>query len=307
MTHHLLILLLAIFAIPAMADDPPQASPLSAAVLNFDTSGDKLDGIGSDAAQLLAAKLTASPDLMLVERQQIDKLFGELELGQGGVITPGTEAKAGEMLGAQILITGRVFEAGGTYYAVAKVIGVETSRVFGEVATFQSTGDIGTAMDQLAGKISDLVKKDPGVFVAKVETDDEFLKRLAKLTDGKPLPKLAIVLTEQHLSRPVIDPAAYTEFARLYQALGGEVVSDPAAADVVISGEAFSERGMQRGGLVACRARVEIAIQRKGQTILNDRATAASIGLGEHVSAKEALEKAARKLLERDLPVIAKS
>src|SRR5438046_1392865 len=85
----------------ARAEQPP--APLTAAVLDFQTSGGKLEKKGSEAAVLLNAQLSAAPNLILVERQELEKLFGEQELGLSGTVTPDTAAKVGALTGAKVL------------------------------------------------------------------------------------------------------------------------------------------------------------------------------------------------------------
>jgi len=282
-----------------------EPKPITMAVLDFESSGEKLKGMGPDVARLLAAKLSASPSVLLVERQEIEKLLGEIELGRGGAVAADSAAKAGQMLGAQTLVTGRLFEVSGSYYVVAKVMGVETSRVYGETAVFKNEDGLNAAVDDLCKKIDTLAREKGATFLAKVETEDEFLARMQGLIKGRALPVLGVSVTEQHFGAQVPDPAVQTEICRIYQKLGGKISGEEKAAKAWIKGEAFSERGMQRGNLIACRARVEITILRSGEAPVYDRQTSAVVGLGEMTTGKEALEKAARILLERNLAKIA--
>ena len=134
------------------------------------------------------------------------------------------------------------------------------------------------------------------------------LDRLKKLVVGHdPLPTVSVSITEQHIGRAVIDPAAQTEMKLMFQQLGFEVI-DPAAsgrqADVQISGEAFSELAGRRGNLVSCRSRVEIKAVRpaSGKLLVADRQTDVAVDLAEHIAGKSALENAAAKLMDRLIP-----
>ena len=71
--------------------------------------------------------------------------------------------------------------------------------------------------------------------------------------------------------------------------------------DVEITGEAFSERGLQRGSLIACRARVEVKVRRlsDGVILSADRQAGVAVDLAEHIAAKSALQAAARDLALR--------
>ncbi len=287
--------------------EPPPAAPLTAAVLDFQTSGESLEKRGAEVAVLLNARLSAAPNLILVERQELEKLLGEQELGLSGTVTPDTAAKVGALTGAKVLITGRLFAAGDKLFLVAKIMSTETSRVYGETATFNDLAAMDKAVSELAGKVQSVIDTRADTLVAKVEDPAARLERLKKLIEGKKLPSVSVTITEQHINRAAIDPAAETEIKSTLQQLGFEVI-DPkhstAQPDVTISGEAFSELGARRGNLVSCRGRVEVkAVQREsGKLLLTDRQTDVAVDLAENVAGKRALENAADKLLDRLVP-----
>ncbi len=309
---HLLIALA--FALPLHAQDnkiaeETPAQPLTAAVLDFQTSGSKFEKKGEQVAILLNAKLTAAPNLILVERQELEKILGEQELGLSGTVSRDTAAKVGELTGAQVLITGRLFDSGDKLFLVAKIMSTETSRVFGETATFADLSALDVAIDDLAAKVQAVTEKQSTNLVAKVETPDERLARLRKLVDGKTLPIVSVAIPEEHLSARIPDPAVETEFRLVLQQLGFTVL-DPANTaqhpDVRITGEAFSEFGARRGNLVSSVARVEIkAVDRNGNLVAVDRQRGVAVDLAENVAAKEALQNAALKLLDRLVPKLA--
>ena len=112
---------------------------------------------------------------------------------------------------------------------------------------------------------------------------------------------------EQHLSRAVIDPAVETELKLTLQQLGFEVIDLTAStkvADVMISGEGFSEAAGRRGNLISCRSRVELKAVHTadGKLLFTDRQTDIAVDLAETTAAKSALENATRKLLDRLVP-----
>lgn len=283
--------------------------PLTAAVLDFQTSGEKLDKKGSQTAILLNAMLSSSPNLILVERQELEKIFGEQELGLSGTVNTDTAAKVGELTGAKVLITGRLFDVGDKYFLVAKIMSTETSRVYGETATFSDLAALDKAVGELSQKVQGVIEKQGGNLVAKIETPEERLARLKRFVEGKKLPTVSVSVTEQHLTRALVDPAVETEFRLVLQQLGFPVL-DPADTtqepDVRITGEAFSEFGARRGNLVSAIARVEIKAVRKDDSLLGvDRQRGVAVDLAENVAAKEALQNAALKLLDRLVPKLA--
>ena len=302
----ILIVLLAAIALPAIQ----AAEPLTTAVFDFQADS-QLAKRGADIATLLNARLSAADHLVLVERQEIDKALGEQEIGLTGTVTPESAAKLGALLGAKVFVTGRVFDNEGKLYLVAKVIGTETSRVYGEMAIAKDKDSFDQAAIELADKISALIAKRADTFVAKAVDPAARLEALKKIVADKKLSTVSVTIPEQHINRQVPDPAVQTEIIRTLKALGFDVIASSETerrADIVIGGEAFSEFGMRRGNLVSCRARVEATVTERatGKLLCTDRETAAATDLSEAVAGKQALENAAAKLMERILPQLVK-
>jgi len=295
---------------PVHAEPPVPPQPLTAAVLDFQVSGKDLEKKGAEAAILLNAQLSSAANLILVERQEIDKIFGEQELGLSGNVTPDTAAKVGQLTGAKILVTGRIFGTDNKYFAVAKIIGTETSRVYGETATFTSLDGLDNAVNELAPKIIAVIEKRGDTLLAKVEDPAARLERLKKLVAGKAPPSISVQIAEQHINHAIIDPAAQTEMKLILQQIGFEVL-DPSSGkqpDMLITGEGFSEMAGRRGNLVSCRSRVEIKVTQPatGKLLLADRQADVAVDLAENVAGKTALQNAALKLIDRIVPALVK-
>ncbi len=303
-----LLLLALLVPILLRAENPPPPAPLTVAVFDFQPSGERFEKKGAEAAILLNAQLSAAPNVLLVERQELAKVMGEQELGLSGTVTPDSAAKIGALTGAKVLVTGRVFDAGEKIFLVAKIMSTETGRVYGETVTFNDLAAMEQAVGELVGKVRTVLEKHGDTLLAKIESPEERLARLKKIVEGKKLRSVSVAVTEQHINRAVIDPAVQTEMQRTLQQLGCEVI-DPKTAQqpaVAITGEAFSELGGMRGNLITCRARVEIKVTdaASGKLLLADRQTDVAVDLAENVAGKRALENAALKLLDRIVPVL---
>lgn len=68
--------------------------------------------VGHGMADMVTTALVKSGRYRVFERQEIDRVLQEQALGQSGVVTPESAAKAGKMLGAEIALVGAVTEFG---------------------------------------------------------------------------------------------------------------------------------------------------------------------------------------------------
>lgn len=278
---------------------------LTVAVFDFESRDEQLRDAGPQVAALVNAGLSTEADLMLVERAELQKVLGEQELGLAGNVTSESAAKVGQITGAKVLVTGRVFKADKELVLVAKIIGTETSRVYGEMvkAAGKPVTDLAT---ELAAKVGKTVVAKAETLVAK---DRPLADRVATLKQGlktSPLPVVAVRLPERHFGGPTFDPAAETELGKILTECGFTLVDDKSERKPTMefAGEAFSEFGVRRGNLVSCKARVELKVRNltTGDILVVDRQTAVAVDLSEQVAAKKALQEAAADLAERVIP-----
>ena len=193
---------------------------------------------------------------------------------------------------------------------VGKIIGTETSRVYGEVVKGASPDALSDMAAEMAKKIGAIVTQKGETLVAKVKTPEERIAALKKILKGGKLPVVSVKIPEQHFGRPVIDPAAETELSLFLRECGFTLADGQSTLkpEIEFVGEAFSELGMRKGNLISCRARVEIKVIEKatGKILIADRQTAGAVDLSEHVAAKSALQEAAARLAERIIPKVVK-
>lgn len=300
------LLLCGLLTAPASLSSASAAEDvLSVAVFDFFATPE-VEGKGEDVSTLLTTLLSTDPGLVLVERAELTKILGEFEVSLSGTIDPQSAAKVGHLTGADVLVTGRMFRTGDEIFLAAKVIGVETGRVFGELTKFEQGEPLSDPVTELAEKLAKRVTENGTTFRAASESREARLVRLKKLVEGKKLPSVYVSIPEQHLSRRVPDPAAQTEIQKTLQDLGFPLVDKESAADAAISGEAFSELGARHANIVSCRARVEVVIKQKakGDRVRVDRETSVAADLSENIAAKSALQRAGLNLAERLIPVI---
>jgi TolB-like protein len=297
----LLACLVLVAALPkaAISAEPP----LTVAVFDFQSTDEGVRDLGPKVSALLNATLSADARVMTVERAELDKALGEQELGLSGTIAPASAAKIGQLTGAQVLITGRVMKADNETLIIAKIISAETGRVFGATGKLNAKESLADSATALANSIAEVATKNAGVLVGKAETLDDLINKIkGGLPEGR-RPTIMVHIPEQHIGRPITDPAAETELAMIFRECGFKVNDEKSAgrSDYALVGEAFSERGMQRGNLISCRARVEVKLRNlaTGELVASDRQVSSGVDLGEHVAAKSALQNAARELAVR--------
>jgi hypothetical protein len=289
-----------------MAADPIY----TVAVFDFESKDEAVRDLGPKVATLVNASLSAEPQLITVERAELEKVLGEQELGLSGTVSPGSEAKVGNLTGAKVLVTGRVMKIDSDLTLVAKIIGTETSRVYGEIVSGKPGANITDLSAELAKRIAANVAKNGNTLIAKVQTHEDRVAKIKKELGDKKLPTVSVKIPEQHIGQRVMDPAAQTEFSLLLQQCGFTLVDDNSDSkpDIEITGEALSELGMRKGNLQSCRARIEIkARDRKSGNILSvDRQASVAVDVAEHIAAKIALQDGAGELAERLFPKLVK-
>ena len=281
---------------------------LTVAVFDFESNGEGMRDLGPKVATLINANLSAEPKIITVERAELEKILGEQELGLSGTVSTESAAKVGQLTGAKVLVTGRVFKVDKELFIVVKIIGTETSRVYGEMVKGGPSDSISDLSAELAKKIGTIVSDKGATLVAKVETREERIDKIKSALKGKSLPTVSVKIGERHFGQPVIDPAAETELGKILQECGFKLVdgSSTNKPDVEITGDAFSAYGMRKGNLISCRSRVELkALRRSGDLLAVDRQTSVAVDIAEQTAAKTALQNAAAELAERLLPKLA--
>jgi hypothetical protein len=304
----LLQIILATLASSALAAAVEQ-QPLTVAIFDFESKDEAVRDLGPKIAALLNANLSAEPQIITVERAELEKVLGEQELGLSGTVSPDTAAKVGHLTGAMVLVTGRVFKADKELILVAKIIGTETSRVYGELVKGTAAASLTDLSGDLARKIAATVTQKGDTLVAKVESREDRIARIKKALKQGALPVVSVKIGERHFGQPVIDPAAETELSLILKECGFTLVDDKSKekADVEITGDAFSAYGMRKGNLISCKARVELKAQkRSGEMVAVDRQTSVAVDVAEQTAAKTALQQAAAELAERLAPAISK-
>ena len=106
--------------VPAQAA-AQQSDKVRVAVLNFENNSTWTywaDNLGRAAADELTTQLFRSGQFSVIERAQLDAILAEQDLGASGAVTASTAAQIGQLLGAQLILTGSI-----TQFSIERVSG----------------------------------------------------------------------------------------------------------------------------------------------------------------------------------------
>ena len=284
---------------------------ITVAIIDFESKTPGNPDLGQQLGDILTARLSIYDQFRLVERKKLQDLLTEQQLNLSGMVDVNQATKVGKMLGARIMVFGRAFTVDRDLYIVAKIVGTETSQVKGVIAKGKLESNLSDIIDQLVEKLTEGLEKWAPQLLPSTERLQNKVKMLKQQLKGKQLPTVAIIIPEVHMSRRVADPAAETEVKKIFKEIGfsliearsktaKELVGDIqlADADIVITGEGFSEFGARFGGLVSCIARLEVQATHKvsQRIIASERTTRRALDLSEAVAGKTALQAAGHEL-----------
>jgi hypothetical protein len=296
------------------ADKSAELRPIRVAVFDFDV----LKGVDMEPAALtdqVNTMLSALDKVTIVNRDQIKKVAEEHKIALSGLVDSNSAAQLGKFLSANYVIVGRASRIGQTNYLVLKIIDVETTIQTTVAAKAETESGLEALLERLKGALGPKVKELQKPVAAEEDKALAKVRQAAKSLAGK---VILIDVTETHVNRPLVDPAAQMAIASRLRALGMETIvpKDPVddwkrslletgkygerKVDFLLEGEGTSAFAAEMQGLISCRARVELRlIAVPGRTVtLSDKGVAARVDLVEALAAKAALEDAGRNALD---------
>jgi len=158
MTLALVLQVLLLLASPPAAAPGAPLRARTLAVLNFDNNTGRADydAMGRGLAAMMISDLAASPALKLIERERMQDVLKEQDMGRSAMFDSSTAVKAGRLLGAEFIATGSLAAAAPELRIDMRLIRVETGEI---VKTARATGpeDKLFALEQ---QLADRVLKD---------------------------------------------------------------------------------------------------------------------------------------------------
>ena len=138
---------------------PQLAHATTVAVLPLEkaAAGTEYDGLGSALAGMLVSDLAGAEGLTLVERERLDALLAEIELGKSGFVDPKTAARLGKGAGAEVVLLGSYSVVGDTLALDARLVEVSSSRILDGATASGTIADFVSVEKELAeGLIGEL-------------------------------------------------------------------------------------------------------------------------------------------------------
>jgi len=158
MLRTLLTLSLVLISFAASAKTAPAAPPpppQTLAVLDFSFTPHE-EELAVTAADALNAELMASKAFTIVERRKIAHAIKEQALGQAGIISEESAMKVGQMVGAKLLVLGRLSKLDDFYRLDARIIDSESTKiVVARHAEFRDKKSLQVAVREVAAGLAD--------------------------------------------------------------------------------------------------------------------------------------------------------
>ncbi|MCU0845724.1 MAG: FlgO family outer membrane protein [Spirochaetes bacterium] len=104
-------------------------------------------------ADSISYKLKNVQDYIVIDRVNVDKVLGEVQLGQSGVLDETKAKKAGKALGADIIVVGNYVKSGNRIRINAKLVEVESHKILKQVQSDGVLDNIFELQDEIALKI----------------------------------------------------------------------------------------------------------------------------------------------------------
>jgi TolB-like protein len=135
MRHRSLILFAALATLTTAPLLQAQDSRPGIAVMPFQNGGsygqdkENFEALEKGLAGMLISELAQNPGARVVERENVQSLLSEQDLGKDGRVDAATAAKVGKLVGARYMVLGSFVDLYGHFRVDARLVDVETSEI----------------------------------------------------------------------------------------------------------------------------------------------------------------------------------
>jgi TolB-like protein len=133
-------------------------TPTVLSIFSFEdrTGKPELAWLRTGMVDMLIAELANNASLIIVQRERVDEIIREQAFQLSGRVTDESTVKIGRLIGANVLVTGRMIVADGLLRLDAQLIGVEQGTVLGAVSAEGRLNDVATVARLLVAKVRGL-------------------------------------------------------------------------------------------------------------------------------------------------------
>jgi TolB-like protein len=96
---------------------------------SYGQSKEDFDALERGIAGMMISELAQNPAARVVEREQVQRLLDEQNLGAQGRVDPQTAAKVGKLVGARYVILGNFIDFYGDFRVDVRIVNTETSEI----------------------------------------------------------------------------------------------------------------------------------------------------------------------------------
>jgi TolB-like protein len=149
------------------------------AVLPFNNGGsygqekENFDALEVGIAAMLISELSANPAARVVEREEIQRLMDEQNLGASGRVDAQTAARIGKLVGARYVVLGSFIDFYGDFRVDVRLVNVETSEIVKTESEKMQRDHLFDIIKTVAGKLM----RDANLPVLPRQTSDERTSR----------------------------------------------------------------------------------------------------------------------------------
>lgn len=105
-------------------------------------------------ADMLSGDLGATGAFILVEREELERILREQELGMSGLVDPSGAPKVGRLLGAELLLYGSFVVTGNDLRIDARVVRAETGEIAASASAAGPAADVLSLERELSGSLA---------------------------------------------------------------------------------------------------------------------------------------------------------
>ncbi|MDX9972789.1 MAG: FlgT C-terminal domain-containing protein [FCB group bacterium] len=178
--------------------DDWSSRPLVVAFLPTERQPIFFERAGTDVAiqRELEARLRENPRFQVVEREVLDTLLQELNLGSSDLANPDTQLRLGKVLSAQLLGFADFAQTGPEAKMYLRMVNTETTSIDTQISkALPPTGDVGTFVDDLTRDLTDkvLAARPLQGIVADATSPEEIWINLGKIHGLQPGQQFVVI------------------------------------------------------------------------------------------------------------------